>query len=132
MMAVLEYLLFFAPAGVPLLLLVAGVVWGIVAGLAATLILWWVILVVAGSLTLLVGVPVLVRFVHHAREVDRLARETLVAARGIAADTSNIAALDQLLAHAGGIAKSAGAIDSVAGRIHADGAAVVRVLSGRR
>lgn len=128
----IEFSMFFAPVLLPLLLLVAGVVYGIAAGLGAALILWWAVLVVAGSLTLLVGVPILIRFVHHAREVDRLALVTLAAAQGIAADTANIPALEALLSHAGGLAANAAAIDGVAAKIHEDGAAAVRLLSGGR
>lgn len=87
--------------------------------------IWIVTLVLA----LLVTIPVLgvvVRLVFHAREIDRLARGALEGALGIHGNTANIAALPTLLAHATELAKTSAAIDGVAARIHADGAAIVR------
>ncbi|MDQ2950935.1 MAG: hypothetical protein M3R54_01585 [Chloroflexota bacterium] len=91
--------------------------------------IWIAGLVLAAVLTV-PALAIIVRFVHHAREVDRLARVTLVAAGGIAGNTANIVLLDTLLAHATSLAATSAAIDGVAAKIHGHGAAVVRTLSG--
>ncbi len=90
--------------------------------------IWAIGLVVAVVLTV-PALGILVRFVHHAREVDRLARVTLAGAAGIAGNTANIAMLDTLLTHATSLAMTCEAIDRVAAKIHAHGAAVVRGVS---
>lgn len=97
----------------------------------AIVTIWWVSLILA----LVVTVPVLgvvFRFLHHAREIDRLARVTLEAALGIHGNTANIAMLQKLLAHATSLAMTCAAIDGVAGQIHSRGASVVRSLSAGR
>lgn len=89
--------------------------------------IWWISLVLA----LVVTVPVLgvvFRFLHHVREIDRLARVTLDAALGIHGNTANIAMLEKLLAHATSLAMTCAAIDGFAGQIHSRGASVVRSL----
>ncbi len=96
----------------------------------AIVTIWWISLILAVLITLPI-LGVVFRFVHHAREIDRLARVTLAGAGGIAGNTVNIAMLEALLAHATSIAKTAGAIDAVAGRIHGHAAGVVRAMSGR-
>ena len=93
--------------------------------------IWWVSLVIA----LLVTLPILgvvVRFIHHAREIDRLARVTLDGALGIHGNTANIAMLEQLLSRATSLAQTAAAIDGVAAKIHGHAGAVVRTLSTGR
>ncbi len=90
--------------------------------------IWVVALVIAVVLTV-PALGILVRFVHHARDVDRLARVTLAGAAGIAGNTANIPLLDTLLAHATSLAMTCESIDRVASKIHAHGAAVVRTLS---
>lgn len=95
----------------------------------AVVAIWWISLVAALILTI-PALAVVVRFIHHAQEVDRLATITLKAAAGIAANTGNIVMLEQLLAHAGSLAQTAAAIDGVAGKIHADAAGVVRAVRG--
>lgn len=95
----------------------------------AVIAIWWISL----ALALILTIPVLgivVRFIHHAQEVDRLARITLTAAAGIAANTGNIVLLERLLAHASSLAGTSAAIDGVAAKIHADAAGVVRVVKG--
>jgi hypothetical protein len=96
----------------------------------AIISIWIAGLVLAAVLTV-PALAIIVRFVHHAREVDRLARVTLVAAGGIAGNTANIVLLDTLLAHATSLAATSAAIDGVAAKIHGHGAAVVRTLSGQ-
>lgn len=91
--------------------------------------IWWLSLAVALLLTI-PALAIVVRFIHHAQEVDRLARVTLVAAAGIAGNTANIIMLEQLLAHAGSLAATSAAIDGVAQKIHADAAGVVRTVRG--
>jgi hypothetical protein len=94
-------------------------------------ILWiWAITLV---LALAVTVPILAvvwRLVFHAREIDRLLRGALTGALGIHGNTANIAALPTLLEHATSLAKTCAAIDGVAARIHAHGAAIVRARQG--
>ncbi|MFN8523746.1 MAG: hypothetical protein U0821_11670 [Chloroflexota bacterium] len=71
--------------------------------------IWALTLVVA----LVVTVPILlviVRIVHHLREIDRLATVTLAAAGGVAGNTETIAALDAVLAQAGRLAGGVGLI----------------------
>lgn len=95
----------------------------------AVIVIWWITLVVA----LVATVPALgivVRFIHHAQEVDRLARVTLTAAAGIAGNTANIVMLQTLLQHAGSLAATSAAIDGVAAKIHEDAAGVVRTVRG--
>ncbi len=95
----------------------------------AVIAIWWVTLVIALIATI-PALAIVVRFIHHAQEVDRLARITLTAAAGIAGNTGNIVMLEQLLAHAGSLAATSAAIDGVAAKIHADAAGVVRTVRG--
>lgn len=95
----------------------------------AVITAWIITLVIALMLTVpLLGI--VARFIHHAREVDRLALVTLRAAGGIAGNTANIVLLDQLLAKATSLAETSAAIDGVAKAIHADAGAVVRIVKG--
>jgi len=96
----------------------------------AIISIWIAGLVLAAVLTV-PALAISVRFVQHAREVDRRARVTLVAAGGIAGNTANIVLLDTLLAHATSLAATSAAIDGVAAKLHGHGAAVVRTLSGQ-
>ena len=90
--------------------------------------IWVVTLVLALLITLpLLGIAF--RFVHHAREIDRLASRTLAAAAGVAGNTANIVMLETLLAHATELANTSSAIDGVARDIHGHAASVVRGLS---
>lgn len=91
--------------------------------------IWWISLALALLLTI-PALAIVVRFIHHAQEVDRLASVTLKAAAGIAGNTGNIVMLEQLLAHAGSLAATSAAIDGVAKQIHADAAGVVRTVRG--
>ncbi len=95
----------------------------------AVITIWWLTLAVALIATI-PALAIVVRFIHHAQEVDRLARITLQAAGGIAANTGNIVLLEQLLAHAGSLAATSAAVDGVAAQIHADAAGVVRIVRG--
>ncbi|HEX4743778.1 MAG TPA: hypothetical protein VFW12_03815 [Candidatus Limnocylindria bacterium] len=95
----------------------------------AVITIWWITLAVAVVATI-PALAIVVRFIHHAQEVDRLARITLAAAGGIAGNTANIVLLEQLLAHAGSLAATSAAIDGVAAKIHADAAGVVRTVKG--
>lgn len=95
----------------------------------AVITIWWISLALALILTI-PALAIVVRFIHHAQEVDRLASVTLKAAAGIAGNTGNIVMLEQLLAHAGSLAATSAAIDGVAAKIHADAAGVVRIVKG--
>ena len=95
----------------------------------AVVTIWWVSLAAALVLTI-PALAIVVRFIHHAQEVDRLASITLKAAAGIAGNTGNIVMLEQLLAHAGSLAATSAAIDGVAAKIHDDAAGVVRTVRG--
>ncbi|MBA2626579.1 MAG: hypothetical protein H0U85_01050 [Gemmatimonadales bacterium] len=78
--------------------------------------IWWIGLL----LTLVVFVPLAVYLLHrtwlNARSIQRYAAQTLTAAGGIAANTSNIVALDTTIAVAGEILAVAG---GVAGKLDA-------------
>ncbi|MBI4504725.1 MAG: hypothetical protein HY691_04260 [Chloroflexi bacterium] len=52
-------------------------------------VVWWIALAGALALTL-VAIAEIVRILHHAREIDRLAQVALPAARGIAGNTAAI------------------------------------------
>ena len=95
----------------------------------AVVTIWWITLAVALVATV-PALAIVVRFIHHAQEVDRLARVTLAAAGGIAGNTANIVLLEQLLAHAGSLAATSAAVDRVAAKIHDDAAGVVRAVRG--
>ncbi len=95
----------------------------------AVITIWWISLALALILTI-PALAIVVRFIHHAQEVDRLASITLKAAAGIAGNIGNIVMLEQLLAHAGSLAATSAAIDGVAAKIHADAAGVVRIVKG--
>ncbi len=95
----------------------------------AVIVIWWISLALALILTI-PALGIVVRFIHHAQEVDRLASITLKAAAGIAGNTGNIVVLEQLLAHAGSLAATSAAIDGVAAKIHADASGVVRTVRG--
>ena len=95
----------------------------------AVITIWWISLALALILTI-PALAIVVRFIHHAQEVDRLASITLKAAAGIAGNTGNIVLLEQLLVHAGSLAATSAAIDGVAAKIHADAAGVVRIVRG--
>lgn len=95
----------------------------------AVITIWWITLVVALIATI-PALAIVVRFIHHAQEVDRLARVTLTAAAGIAGNTANVVLLEKLLAHAGSLAATSAAIDGVAAKIHTDAAGVVRTVKG--
>ena len=90
--------------------------------------IWWITLAIALVLTIPL-LAIVTRFIRNAREVDRLATVTLLAAAGVAGNTANIVLLDKLLAHAGSIAGTSAAIDGVAAAIHADAGAVVAHLT---
>lgn len=78
---------------------------------SAIFVLWWVGLIV----TLLVFVPLAVYLLHNtwraARSIEVYARESLVAAGGIAGNTKNISALDATIAIAVEILGTAGAVE---------------------
>jgi hypothetical protein len=95
----------------------------------ALLWIWAITLVLALAVTVPI-LAVVFRLVFHAREIDRLLRGALTGALGIHGNTANIAALPTLLEHATSLAKTCAAIDGVAARIHAHGAAIVRARSG--
>jgi hypothetical protein len=90
----------------------------------------WIIGLVLALILTIPALAIIVRFIHHAQEVDRLARATLTAAVGISDNTANIVLLDNLLEKATSLAHTCAAIDGVAAKIHGHGAAVVRTLSG--
>lgn len=95
----------------------------------AILWIWAIALVLALAITVPI-LAVVFRLVFHAREIDRLLRGALTGALGIHGNTANIAALPTLLAHATSLAQTCAAIDGVAARIHAHGAAIARARSG--
>lgn len=89
----------------------------------AILVIWWIGLLGALALTV-VAVAEVVRVVHHAMEIKRLAREVLPAAGGIAANTALIADLEgvtrtggRLLGAVETLGRTAASIESHAGAL---------------
>jgi len=95
--------------------------------MTAVIVVWWLVLLVALLLTLLAVVQIL-RIVQEAREIRRLARETVPAAQAIAANTACIGALAGLLPPAGRLVVASQAINRVAASIEGHVAGVVRAL----
>ena len=79
----------------------------------AVIVVWWVSLIVALLLTLIV-LTVIVRVIFDLREIDRLVSMTLPAAVGIVENTATIAALDDVLAQAVRLLSGVQAIGGVA------------------
>jgi len=75
----------------------------------AIVIAWWIALLGALVLTA-IAVLEIVRVVHHAREIDRLAKVALPAAVGIVENTAIIAALEGVVPVVGRLAAGAGAL----------------------
>ena len=89
----------------------------------SVLVVWWIGLLGALALTV-VAVAEIVRVVHHAMEIKRLAREVLPAAGGIVANTALIADLEgvtrtggRLLAAVEGLGRTAASIEGHAGAL---------------
>lgn len=95
----------------------------------AVIVVWWGALIGALVLT---GVAVLeiVRIVHHAREIDRLAKVTLPAAVGIVGNTAIIGALEEVVPVVGRLLTGAGALAETSASIARRVAAVRRALAG--
>jgi hypothetical protein len=96
----------------------------------AIVVVWIVALLGALFLTAVAGAQI-VRIVHHAREIDRLAREALPAAAGIAENTATIAALEGVLQTAGRLLAAAEALDRTTAAIAGRTATVRRALASR-
>lgn len=81
----------------------------------AVFVIWWTGLVI----TLVVFVPLSVLLLHRlwrtARSIQLYARDALVAAGGIAANTAHIGALDQTIDVAGGMLTAASSIEQKLG-----------------
>lgn len=97
---------------------------------ALLIIVWWIALIVALILTV-VAVLEISRVVHHLREIDRLAKVTLVAASGIASNTAVLTALDDVLTTAGRLGAGVEAIAAVSAGIKAGVGRVAGVLGGQ-
>lgn len=95
----------------------------------AIVVVWSISLLLALVLTLLI-VATIVRIVHHAREIDRLAKATLPAAVGIVENTAIIGALEGVLPVVGRLVAGAGVIDATSASIARRVAAVRRALTG--
>lgn len=90
-------------------------------------LIWWVTLLVALGIT--VGaVAMIVRIVKAASEIDRLLREALPAAGGIAANTAAIRELEAVVAAAGPLLHGAAAIQQAAAGIRQQTERVGRLL----
>lgn len=98
---------------------------------AAVIVVWWIALLGALVLTVLILAEI-VRVVHHAREISRLARLALPAAEGIAANTAPLAELGSVLQTAGRLVAAAETIDRTAAAIEGRVAALGRALRGDR
>lgn len=95
----------------------------------AIVVVWSISLLAALFLTLLIVVTI-VRIVHHAREIDRLAKVTLPAAVGIVEHTAIIGALEGVLPVVGRLVAGAGVIDATSASIARRVAAVRQALTG--
>ena len=95
----------------------------------AVVLIWSVTLLVALAITL-VAVAMIVRIVLAAREVDRLLKETLPAAGGIATNTAAIRELEAVVAAAGPLLASTAAIGGAAAGIRDKVGRVGRLLAG--
>jgi len=94
----------------------------------AIVLVWIITLIIALILTVL-AVATIVRIVHHAKEIDRLAKVTLPAAVGIVENTAVIGALEGVLPVVGRLVAGAGASDATSASIARRVAAVRRALS---
>ena len=97
----------------------------------AIVIAWWIALLGALVLTA-IAVLEIVRVVHHAREIDRLAKVALPAAVGIVENTVIIAALEGVVPVVGRLAAGAGALAETSASIARRVATVRRALAGGR
>ena len=95
----------------------------------AIVVVWILTLLAALGLTVLI-VAEIVRIAHHAREIDRLAAETLPPAVGIVENTAIIAALEGVLPVVGRLVAGAAVIDATSASIARRVAAVRRALGG--
>lgn len=95
----------------------------------ALIVVWWIALIGALVLTA-VAVLEIVRIVHHAREIDRLAKVTLPAAVGIVGNTAIIAALEEVVPVVGRLVTGTGALAETSASIARRIAAVRRALAG--
>lgn len=95
----------------------------------AIVAVWWIALLGALVLTA-IAVLEIVRVVHHAREIDRLARVALPAAVGIVENTAIIAALEGVVPVVGRLAAGSGALAETSASIARRVATVRRALAG--
>ncbi|MBA2449628.1 MAG: hypothetical protein H0V51_16530 [Chloroflexi bacterium] len=93
------------------------------------ILIWSATLLLALGITI-VAVSMIVRIVLAAREVDRLLKETLPAAGGIAANTAAIMELEAVVAAAGPLLEGTAAIGRAAAGIHEKVGRVGRLLAG--
>lgn len=97
----------------------------------AIVAVWWIALLGALVLTA-IAVLEIVRVVHHAREIDRLAKVALPAAVGIVENTAIIAALEGVVPVVGRLAAGAEALAETSASIARRVATVRRALAGGR
>lgn len=95
----------------------------------AIIVVWILTLLIALALTVAI-VATVVRVIHHAREIDRLAKLTLPAAVGIVENTAVIGALEGVLPVVGRLVAGAGVLDATSASIASRVAAVRRALTG--
>jgi hypothetical protein len=93
----------------------------------AIVLIWSVTLLLALAITV-VAIAMIVRIVLAAREVDRLLKETLPAAGGIAANTAAIRELDAVVAAAGPLLEGVGRIGRASSGIRAGAGRVAALL----
>ena len=97
----------------------------------AIVVVWWIALLGALVLTA-IAVLEIVRVVHHAREIDRLAKVALPAAVGIVENTAIIAALEGVVPVVGRLAAGSEALAETSASIARRVATVRRTLAGGR
>ena len=96
----------------------------------AIVLIWSATLLLALAITV-AALVMIVRIVVAAREIDRLLKETLPAAGGIATNTAAIRELDAVVAAAGPLLAGVAAIGQAASGIRQGAGRVASVLGGR-
>lgn len=93
----------------------------------AIIVVWWIALAGALALTI-IAIAEIVRILHHARAINRLAQVALPAARGIAGNTAVIGDLSAGVESARRLLAAVDAVDRTAAAIEGRVLALARAL----
>ena len=96
------------------------------------IILTWSVTLLIALVATVIAVAMIFRIVQAAREIDRLLKETLPAAGGIATNTAAIRELEAVVAAAGPLLEGAAAIQTAASGIRSNVGRVAQALGGTR